>query len=238
MTRRTANLLTNEIILEGLHPLIVPLDWIKPMAGNPRRGKVEAIAKSVRRFGQRTPIVVRKTGEEAGPNGVMHPVGYAVKGNHTRQAMVEKLKWTYAAVVWVDEDEQTASAYSLADNRSHDLGSYDEDAMATMVLSLRSVPELLDDAGFDARALERLARNTTPGALDRADGGSEPSGLDDGVPRGLGTPVIATSIVFDDEDQQKEWYRFIRFLRGEYPDAETTGERLAAYISAYIVDPE
>lgn len=207
MTRRTAPLLTNEVILEGLQPLIVPLDWILPMAGNPRRGKVEAIARSVRRFGQRTPIVVRRTGEMDG-----HPVGYAVKGNHTRQAMVEKLKWTYAAVVWVDEDEQTASAYSLADNRSHDLGSYDEDDMARMIASLSDVPELLVDAGFDASALERLSRNTTPGALARADGGAEPTSLDDGVPRGLGTPVIATSIVFDDQSQQDQWYRFIRFL--------------------------
>lgn len=233
MTRARGPALTVENILPGLMPLVVPLDWVTILPGNPRRGKVEAIARSYKRFGQRKPLVVRITGEVDG-----HPVGYAEAGNHGLQAMLS-MDWKYGAVLWVDESESEAFAFSLADNQTHELGSYDQDDMARMIASLTDVPDLLADAGFGVDDLERIARQTSMGALAQADSlgaSSVPEPTEPMGNRGLGTPVVSTSIVFDDSAQQGKWYRFLRFLRDEYPDAGTTGERLALYVDDIIGD--
>lgn len=47
-----------------------------------------------------------------------------------------------------------------------------------------------------------------------------------------GEPVIQYNIVFDDDAQQQDWFGLLRRLRSEYPDHETIGARLAAWIEA------
>ena len=225
-----------DYITPGLRGLGVPIDWIKALPGNPRRGKTQAIARSFKRFGQRKPLVVWQTGEEDG-----HPIGYAEAGNHGLLAARDILHWSHVAVVWVNEDEKTAKAFSLADNQTHDLGDMDSVALRSFVAELTAEDDtLLADAGFDDDALKRIL---TEGAADLVERIQRESGDEndededdgeaspiDGTPRGLGTPVISTSIVFDDEGQQRAWYRLVRHLRESYPDAETTGERIQRYV--------
>lgn len=243
MPRRQAEPEPVHGIVADLVPLAVPLEWITPLDRNPRRGKVEQIAKSYERFGQRKPIVVNRTGTEEG-----HPVGFTEAGNH-QYVGAQKLGWTHIAVVWVDDDEATAKAFSLADNQLHDIGEYDTPLLAEFVADvIEANPDggvdLLLDSGFDADGLASLIQTAqaTPDPLEGpesddpglsgGDGADDPLGGAPGI--GLGTPVIATNIVFDTEDQQRDWYRFVRHLRVEYPDCDTTGERLAAYITANI----
>ena len=225
MTKTVGPTLTVENILPGLMPLVVPLEWVRALPDNPRRGKIDAIARSYKRFGMRKPLVARMTGQEDG-----HPVGYAEAGNHQRAAMIE-MGWKYAAVLWVDEDETEAFAFSLADNRTHDLGTYDADSMGAAIAKLTGAPDLLTAAGFDADAISRIARQTTVGALGQAEGADQGSGMES---RGLGTPVVATTIVFDDATQQASWYTFVRHLRDEYPDCQTMGERIGLYVADHI----
>jgi len=208
-----------ENIAADLLPLVVPLTWIHQLPGNPRRGKVDALKKSYARFGQRKPLVVRRTEEVDG-----HPEGYTEAGNHGVQAMAA-LGWEYAAVVWVDESEEEAWAFSLADNQTHELGSYDPQLLGEAIARLTDTPDLLLDAGFDADSLTRLAN----AAALRPEAGHEPL-----ESRGLGTPIVSTTIVFDDEAQQSLWYQFVRHLREQYPDSETTGERIALYVMDHV----
>jgi len=140
------------------------------------------------------------------------------------QAMAA-LGWEYAAVVWVDESEEEAWAFSLADNQTHELGSYDPQLLGEAIARLTDTPDLLLDAGFDADSLARLAN----AAALRPEAGHEPL-----ESRGLGTPIVSTTIVFDDESQQAHWYQFVRHLREQYPDSETTGERIALYVMDHV----
>lgn len=234
--------LTVENIVPDLRPLAVPIDWITTLPGNPRRGQVDAVARSYAEFGQRKPIVVNKTGEVDG-----HPIGYTEAGNHQLLG-ARSLAWEYIAVVWVDDDEATAKAFSLADNRLHDLGEYDNALLADFAAEIANSSErgleLLDVAGYNAQqtsdlleqalAASRAAEAPLDGAESNGDGlpGSGAPGI------GLGTPVISTSIVFDTEAQQAKWYEFMRYLRSEYPDAETTGERIEAYVIDHVEDSE
>jgi len=237
MPRRTTPVLTVENIVSDLQPLVVPIEWITPLVGNPRRGKVEALARSYARFGQRKPIVVNKTGEEDG-----HPVGMTEAGNHQTLA-AESLGWKYIAVVWVEDDETTAKAFSLADNNLHDIGEYDTPLLAQYVADIATTGEegvaMLADAGFTGDELTALIESTmqplSPNPGDAAGGyDDDDSEALPGAGIGLGTPVISTTIVFDTEAQQTAWYALIRWLRTAFPEAETTGERLHELIRSTI----
>jgi len=98
-------------IADDLKPLAKPINKLKSAEHNPRKGDVEAIKKSYERFGQRKPIVANKT------------TGEIVAGNHQFQAAKE-LGWKDIAVVYVDDDRETALAYSVADNRIGQLGEW------------------------------------------------------------------------------------------------------------------
>lgn len=232
MTKRkpTAPDFTVENIVPGLQPLAVPVEWLREMPGNPRRGLVERLARSYETFGQRKPLVVNLMGQEDG-----HPIGYVEAGNHGLKAMRDQLGWQYVAVVWVEDDENTAKAYSLADNNLHDLGTYDEDSLSEMVRSLADGSlDLLDVVGFSDGQLDRMIRAT---AAHRPDlDKTEPPRPDAAPPAydpmnpGLGTPVISTTIVFDDEMQRESWYRLLRHLRLQYPECDTNSERLTLFI--------
>lgn len=118
------------MIVDDLAALATPLDELRPLNVNPRRGDVEAIARSLAAFGQRKPIVANRT------------TGEVIAGNHTLLA-ARSLSWPEVAVVWVTDDEATAHAYALADNRTAELGGYDDEALAALIAEVRDADEEL-----------------------------------------------------------------------------------------------
>ena len=132
------------MIIESLRALAVPIDTLKGLPNNPRLGDVETVAASLTRFGQRKPIVVRKDD------------GTIIAGNHTWQA-AKKLGWTEIAVAFVGDDDVTAKAFALADNRTAELGSYDEQALLDLIEEVHAVvPEFVRDAGWSDDAVAEL----------------------------------------------------------------------------------
>jgi ParB-like chromosome segregation protein Spo0J len=92
-----------------LQSLAINIDKLSFLEGNPRQGDIEAVAKSYKQFGQRKPIVATTD----------HVV---IAGNH-QLAAARQLGWDEIAVVITDDDELTAKAFALADNRTAELGS-------------------------------------------------------------------------------------------------------------------
>jgi DNA modification methylase len=132
------------MIIESLKSLAVPIDSLHGLPGNPRRGDVDAVAASLSRFGQRKPIVVRKDD------------GTIIAGNHTWQA-AKKLGWSEIAVAYVGDDDVTAQAYALADNRTAELGDYDDELLKQLIESVGSVDlDLLKDTGWSQDAVDEL----------------------------------------------------------------------------------
>jgi DNA modification methylase len=125
---------STEHIAEDLRPLAQPIDLLKLLPGNPRRGDVEAVMRSYDRFGQRKPIVARRDGT-------------VIAGNHQLQA-AQRLGWSHIAVVWTDDDDLTAKAFALADNRTADLGAYDDADLRALIESVAIDPELLAAASY------------------------------------------------------------------------------------------
>ena len=126
---------------EGLEALLVPIDTHVPSPGNPRRGDTAAVAGSLLRFGQLKPIVVDGS--------------RIVAGHHVVMAAREA-GWTHVAALpheFGSEDEQRA--FLLADNRTSDLGSYDD---RDLIAQLQTLADLgtFDGTGYGAEDLDAL----------------------------------------------------------------------------------
>jgi ParB-like chromosome segregation protein Spo0J len=98
---------------------------------------IKSIIGSLKRFGQRKPIVV------TGANIV-------IAGNGTLEA-AKQLGWSDIVVSYVPVDWsfEQARAYALADNRTSELGEWDNDKLAMQLIELDSVGWELDDVGFE-----------------------------------------------------------------------------------------
>jgi len=53
----------------------------------------------------------------------------------------------------------------------------------------------------------------------------------------IGKSVSNYTIVFDTEDELRDFYRFIRLLKKEYPEARTIGTRIHRHLLAHAIEP-
>lgn len=96
----------------------MPISKIKPYANNPRKipeTAVEAVIKSIERYGYVQPIVVDKQG--------------VVIAGHTRLAALTKMGRDEVEVYQVDLPEKMAQKYRLVDNRTHELTDWAHDSL-------------------------------------------------------------------------------------------------------------
>ena len=112
-------------ITPDLRPLAKPIDDYYPDPTNARTGHdVERIAASLKKYGQRTSIVINRQ-----ENGKIE------KGNGTWRA-AKFLGWSHIAVVREDDDPVTAVSYGIDDNRTGDLSEWDLDILEKLIDSL------------------------------------------------------------------------------------------------------
>jgi len=141
-------------IAEPLRHLAVPIGSLVPDASNARRHdekNVAAIKASLARWGQRLPLVVQKQ-------------GMVVRAGNGRLLAAKELGWTHVAVLVVDESEVEAVGYAIADNRTSELASWDDEALAKL---LDSLPEgLAEVAGFSDEDLAELMDGLAPEVVD------------------------------------------------------------------------
>jgi hypothetical protein len=161
-----------ENIAEDLHSLAVDIELLDFLPGNPNVGDVEAVMRSYEEFGQRKPIVVQR--RKRSKRGTVEA------GNTQLQAALN-LGWTKIAVVWVSDDDLTAAAFALADNRSADLGTTDEEKLVAMLRMIQDQPALLSAASYDDEATREL--------LAALDGAAEPF-------HDFTTPVVDNLVTF------------------------------------------
>ena len=108
---------------------------LKPWPRNPRTHDVDSLVKSIQTFGFRAPLVVNQT-----------PEGYMVEAGHGRlEAAIRLGMETVPCSVFVD-DEKTAMAYAIADNRQQELAEWDTGG-------LKDVLQDLDDGSLDMSAI-------------------------------------------------------------------------------------
>lgn len=131
-------------IAEPLRPLAVPIESLNLDPTNARshdERNIAAIRASLARFGQRLPVVVQRE-------------GMVVRAGNGRVIAARELGWTHVAAVVVDESEVEATSFAIADNRSAELATWDEKALADLFDSLPG--DILPATGFTEAELDRL----------------------------------------------------------------------------------
>ena len=113
-------------MIKYLSTKVVPLDELTPFPGNARRGKVSVIRESLERNGQYRSLVVRQI--EGGPLVIL-------AGNHTHQALNEAgAKGARCEIIQCDD--AAARRINLVDNKSNDLATDDDEALAAILADL------------------------------------------------------------------------------------------------------
>lgn len=155
-TKNTANI--------GEHQT-VPLLSLNHYSKNPRRGDVQAIKGSIVANGIFRPVIVNKGTYTDKPNEIL-------AGNHTVKAIRELAeenpddpRWQQVEVWMVDVDAERAARIVLADNRTADLGSYDNEELLGL---LETVDHDLDGTGYDETYLNTLQETVRSASEDEA----------------------------------------------------------------------
>lgn len=138
-------MLIDKIVYEKL-----PVEALQTFAGNPRKGAVDQIAKSLEKHGQYRPIVVNRGTSTGRPLEVL-------AGNHTLLA-ARSLAWAQIDAAVVDVDDSTAKSIVASDNRLADLGGYDDAALFELLDSLDD----LSGTGYGISDLESLRKDLFP----------------------------------------------------------------------------
>jgi ParB-like nuclease domain len=178
---------------------------LNPYYKNARRGDIDAIAESLKTLGQFKPLVVNLGTLTGRPNEIL-------AGNHTAQAAT-KIGLENVQVAWVDVDEETATKIVVADNRTSDLSSYDNDALADLLGGLQDYT----GTGFSHSDYTRLLPKPAAG---------EDEWTDYKVPNF----VVSYQLVFDDEAQQAIWHAYLRWLKANRGE-ESIGSRLTGHLT-------
>jgi len=121
----------------------VPFERLYLNPSNPRHNDeaVPHVAASIRRFGWRQPLVARPSGE-------------VVAGN-TRLKAAQSLGLKEVPVVWFEGSDLEATAYAIADNRTHEFAEWDDPALAKLLEQLRQ-EDALEGVGYSTEDIDQL----------------------------------------------------------------------------------
>lgn len=130
------------------------------------------------------------------------------------------------------------------------IGNWSEDAEKKILLTLdplasmaeadpEALKSLLADVSLDSDGLkalgdglEKMLADLTPADTSSNAGSTHagPAGGSGAGGVGLGTPTVQYTIIFDEDQQQKRWFNFLRYLKKRYPDPETLAARLDLFL--------
>jgi len=127
----------------------ISLDDLIEYPNNARRGNISVLVDSLKVNGQYRPIVVQKS------------TSYVLAGNHLLRA-ARILGWDTLDAVVVDVDEQAGLKIVLADNRSADLGDYNEQLLSGLLEML----ENFDGTGYTEADILDLENAINPEPLE------------------------------------------------------------------------
>lgn len=137
---------------------------------------------------------------------------YIVNG-HGRVLAMQELKRDEIPCEIFTGTEEEAAAFRIADNKVAESG-WNNDFLKIELSALQlSDPDAF--TGFTPAEVEILLH---PPEIKTDDS------------KGSGTAVISFTIVFDDIEQQERWFAFVKQLKLDYPDGETTAAKIISFI--------
>lgn len=151
-------------IAEDLRPLAVAIEELKIDPQNARthdEANIEAIAASLKEYGQLKPVVGNRRN------------GQLLAGNGTLEA-ARRLGWTHLAVVWGEYDDQSQRGFSIADNRTAELAGWNDELLLEQIDLLREATPDLASALQLAELEQALKENAGTPEQAESDPNAEP----------------------------------------------------------------
>jgi ParB-like chromosome segregation protein Spo0J len=185
---------------------------LRPHEGNARvhsEDQVNQIAASITEFGFNQPVLLD------GDGGIIAGHG------RVRAALVLGLD-SIPTIDLSHLDEVSKRAYIIADNKIALNSEWDATALASELDKLNSDDVDLALLGF---SIDELA------SISEGDMGRQVDPVDQDQPQKINF-TIQFNVIFDDEEQQSDWYSLVKYLKDQYPEAETLGQRLQLFIRA------
>lgn len=217
-----------------LKPLLVPIENLDTDPDNENVHPEEQITRLtllLQQFGQREVLNVYPS-----PEG-----RFVIKAGEGRLRAAQVLGWTHLACIDFEGTPEEAAALRISMNQSSKLSYMDELKVAATIREIREGLGGMDQtAAMTAYSTEEMddiltkleqasisAEDASEDLGEATPSGEAPSGAD----MGPGSkPVVSYQLVFDDEDQQKKWYEFVRQLKDQYPKVDTIAGRLMQFI--------
>jgi len=188
------------------------LESVIPYANNPRNNvsAVDHVAASIKEFGFRQPIVVDQD--------------MVILVGHTRLEAARQLGLESVPIhIATGLTDSQKRAYRIADNRVAQDSSWDQDLLKIELEDLELEGYDLEQTGFTLPELDMLM-------MDKEEEEDEdPSLLEDSY-------TIQYNIIFNDEQEQKQWMSFLKWLKNEYTGTVTISERLVAFAQEAMRD--
>jgi hypothetical protein len=132
-----------------------PIDTVRPHPRNPRQGDIGSIHTSITANGFYGTVIAQRS------------TGHILAGNHRWQA-ARQAGATTIPVTWIDVQDDHALRILLADNRTNDLATYNDQALSELLQELHATTGTLTGTGYDNEDLDDLI-NLVNGPPDLAD---------------------------------------------------------------------
>jgi DNA modification methylase len=142
---------------------MIPIDDVREYEGNPRVNEpaVDGVAVSIKQFGFKVPVIVD------GENVLL--------AGHTRVRAARKLGITEVPAVRADDlTPEQVRAFRIADNKLHELSSWNIDLLTVELAELKSLDVDLGSLGFSGDELAKLFGNDVTDGLCDPDEVPEP----------------------------------------------------------------
>ena len=188
------------------------IDDLIPYARNSRthsEAQIAQIAESIKEFGWTNPVLLD------GDNGIIAGHGRVVAAQKLGMVQIPTIELSHLT----DVQKQ---AYVIADNKLALNADWDENLLQLEIQNLKAVDFDLSLLGFSPYEL------INGKSINEQD---QEEKEDDEQPADINF-TIQYNIIFDHEEQQSDWYTFIKYLKDKYPDAETVAERIQLFLRA------
>lgn len=211
---------TMEIIPQTFEPEC-PVDSVTMHPRNPRRGNLDAIGESVTQNKFYGAIVIQAS------------TRYILAGNH-RWIVAKNLNAPHLPAIVLDVDDETALRIMLADNRTAEMGSFDDEGLASLLTDLQGDNGTLRGTGYDGLQFEGIVIEAAANEYrtQLSENGGQLGELS-------ANRIPAYSLVFASEEQQQHFHAFMRKLKERYPEPElTSAGRLMCFIAEQATPEE
>lgn len=173
--------------------------------------QVKAIATSIEQFGFTTPVLIDSD------DVIIAGHGRVLAARQLHMPKVPTIDGSYLT-------EAERRAYLVADNAIPLSAGWDLNVLIPELDTMKAGG--LDLASLGMASLYDLVPHEPDEAPARASRNPRSPSSGTGM-------VIAYNVIFDDTDQQQAWFKFLRGLKTKYPQAETIGARLQAFLAEH-----